>query len=349
VTDARRLAGSRRGRGAVIGTALALVLGTGACGDATDTTPVTTTPVTTAPTTTTPTTTVPAAGIEVDVDVDVQGHRGARGLQPENTLPGFETALDLGVTTLEFDLHYTADGQVVVWHDPEIEGAKCGNAFAGRPIRELSAAELRGLTCDRNPDPGRFPDQSPGPTAIAGTDYGIVTLDELFEFVDEYAASEAKTQQQRATADRVRFNMETKRRPDAPEAIGDGFDGMNAGPFELAILETISDWGLAERSVIQSFDHRSLSAVHAIDGSLALAALTRRGEVPDFAALAAAGVTIWSPDHRSVTPEAVAAAAAAGLAVSVWTVNDPADMQRLVDLGVGGLITDRPDLALALP
>ena len=99
-------------------------------------------------------------------DLDIQGHRGARGLRPENTLPSFELALDLGVTTLELDLHYSADGRVIVWHDPVIDPDKCGlspTAAVGVPdpetsetadlaVRSLNAGQLADYSCDRNPD-----------------------------------------------------------------------------------------------------------------------------------------------------------------------------------------------------
>jgi glycerophosphoryl diester phosphodiesterase len=303
----------------------------------------------------------PDAAVPATVVFDAQGHRGARGLQPENTLPAFETALDLGVSTLEFDLHLAADGEVVVWHDASIDPDKCGllpEAPGGTPdpddattaaedlmIRNLDPSQLAAYRCDRNPDEGRFPDQASSPTALAGDDYSIVTLAVLLDFVADYAESDAKTQEQRDNATVVRFNMETKRKPDQPETIDDGFDGVNVGPFESRVLDVIAERGLEDRSVIQSFDHRSLRAVHAEMPKIALAALTRTSEV-DLEALAARGASIWSPDHQSLTGSSLEAAHRAGLEVIPWTVNEPDLMDRLVGLGVDGLITDRPDVLL---
>lgn len=292
--------------------------------------------------------------------LDIQGHRGARGLQPENTLPAFETALDLGVTTLELDLHFTADGQIVVWHDPIVHPDKCrldSDASLSGPdlgeanetdirIAGFSRADLMAYRCDKNPDENRFPNQLPTPTAIAGDSYQIVTLDQLFDFVAEYATSDLKTPEQKAAATNVRFNVETKRDPDRPETINDGFDGTSPGPFELALLALIEDHGLSNRVVVQSFDHRSLRAIRSQDPAIRLAALTSRN-VPfgaDFADFA----DIWSPDYRSLSASSLEAAHAAGLQVIPWTVNEPADMTRLIDLGVDGLISDRPDLLVAL-
>jgi glycerophosphoryl diester phosphodiesterase len=296
-------------------------------------------------------------------DLDVQGHRGARGLKPENTLPAFETALDLGVSTLELDLHFTADGQVVVWHDATIDKEKCRllpDAPAGVPdpddvltpeedrlIAGLDRAQLESYRCDRNPSTAQYPDQSNAPTVLAGDKYRIVTLGELFDFVDRYARSSDKTADQQATAASVAFNIETKRKPDRPETIGDGFDGTTAGPFELAVLAEITARSLTDRVVVQSFDHRSLWAIHAENAAIRLAALSVRQSV-DHADLAARGASIWSPNLDAVNRDSVDQAQTAGLEVMPWTVNDPADMTRLIALGVDGLITDRPDLLLDL-
>jgi glycerophosphoryl diester phosphodiesterase len=292
---------------------------------------------------------------------EAQGHRGARGLLPENTLPAFEAALDLGVTTLELDLHYTSDGVVVVWHDPLLDKAKCRLADVSdseapdprNPLRRIfisqqELAVIQAYQCDLNPEPERFPEQQPLAMPLAGNDYRITTLAELFDFVDRYAASEIKTAAQRANAAAVQFNMETKRAPDNPEYIDDDFNGADAGPFELAVLELVRARGLTDRVIIQSFDHRSLRAIRAVDSEIRLAALTRAGEAK-LKVYSAYGFDIWSPTYRDLSAELVAAAQNEGLAVIPYTVNDPAEMARLIAWGVDGLISDRPDLLLHLP
>ena len=302
------------------------------------------------------------SAVSVSDEFDVQGHRGARGLKPENTLPAFEEALDLGVATLELDLHFTADGQVVVWHDPVIESEKCGlaeGAPAGTPdpddggsraeplIASLIVDQLRWFQCDRNPDPDAHPEQGTEETELAGGDFRIVTLKRLFEFVEEYANSEAKTSDQRANAAKVRFNVETKRRPESGQTIGDGFNGVDAGPFELALLDLIDRFGLGSRIVVQSFDHRSLWAVHAVDPEIRLSALTSNVP-PDLAGLFANGASIWSPRATTLTETLITRAHAVGLRVIPWTVNDPLETTRLISIGVDGIITDRPDLMMGL-
>lgn len=277
-------------------------------------------------------------------DYDLQGHRGARGLRPENTLPGFELALDLMVDTLEFDLHLSADDVVMVWHDPWLDTSKCTGAPDGIALRDMTAQEQSGLRCDKNPDTDRFPDQVPQPGAISGDDFSIATLARVFQFVQDYADDPSKTDAQRANAAAVRFNIETKRKVDDPSAIGDGFDGVTMGVFESAVVSDVDAAGLRDRVTIQSFDHRSLWSIHAVHPDISLAALTRRNDIPDFAELAGNGAAIWSPDYRSVGPTSLANAHDAGLLVVPWTVNDADDMGDLLAMGVDGIITDFPDL-----
>ena len=290
---------------------------------------------------------------------DVQGHRGARGLKPENTLPAFETALDFGVSTLELDLHFTADSEVVIWHDPVIDSKKCGlkpDAPPGIPdpddptvtsqdlaVRGLTAADLRWFDCSRNPDAGRFPQQNSAATSIAGNDFGIVTLAELIEFVAKYSVNQSKTVEQRDNAARVRFNVETKRSARFPDAIGDGFDGTTAGPFELRLLEIIAAFEIRDRVTVQSFDRRSIGAINAVDPGISLAMLTSDGSI-DLAAYADIGATVWSPKAASVAKDRIAEAHRLGMVVIPWTVNEPDVFDQLVALGVDGVITDRPDI-----
>lgn len=297
-----------------------------------------------------PTTTLAVVGgIRV---VDVEGHRGARGVRPENTLPSFEAALDAGVSTLELDLHLSQDGQLVIWHDPEVTSDKCRTDDPVVPdlatpplVRSLTAAELARYTCDLNPDSSRFPDQAADPGDVAGGDYSIVTLQQLFEFVDRYASDERKAEDQRRNASTVQFNVETKRRSDRPETIGDGFDGTNPGEFEQVLAMVVADWGYEDRVIVQSFDHRSLWAFRTIAPDVRLAALTYDGE-PDFGELADMGAAVWSPQFTTLSSALVVDAHAVGLDVVPWTVNDESDACSVLGMGVDGLITDRPDLAL---
>lgn len=325
--------------------------------------PTTTQPVT--PTTTVP----PDASVSTTTGVlpavfDLQGHRGARGLKPENTLPAFETGLDLMVDTLELDLHFSADDEVVVWHDPVVDPSKCRLAdgapnnvpdpddpetpSASLAIRSLTVEQLGWYRCDRNPDPDKFPEQDSSPTPLAGDRYEIVPLEDLFTFVQSYANDASKTETQRDGARSVAFNVETKRKLGDPGAIGDGFDGTTIGPFESRLLEVIDSSGMGGRVTIQSFDARSLLVIHAATDSIPLAILTSSG-VPDLKAFAEGGATIWSPNLAQVSEKRVTEAHDLGMTVVPWTVNDLDVARELVGAGVDGLITDRPDLFLPSP
>ena len=341
---------------------LALSLSITACTGKTDPVPAASSPVSVAAPTAAPS---DKPSNSLPPGFDVQGHRGDRGLRPEETLPAFEIALDLGVTTLELDLHFSADDQLVIWHDPAIDPAKCrmdptssllvpdpddkATPPAHLALRRLTAAQLSTYLCDRNPDAARFPAQLASPTALAGADFSIITLAQLFDFVDAYAADPGKSAAQRATARQVRFNIETKRVADQPETIGDGFDGVHPGPFELAILALVQERGLADRVTIQSFDLRSLWAVHLVAPDMPLVALSSKApRSGDLSSWAEAGATVFSPSASVLTPALLAQAHDLGLLVIPWTVNEPDAMRALIDMGVDGLISDRPDLLLSL-
>lgn len=254
--------------------------------------------------------------------IDVQGHRGARGLRPENTLPGFALAAELGVTTLELDLHLTADDRLVVWHDPELSPDKC-NIDAARRVRSLALAELREVVCDRNPNPARFPDQ----VAPAGEDFHLVDLEQVLALAPEK---------------NLRFNVELKRVPSDPDAIGDDFDGVAPSTFERVLVDTVRRLGVVDRVTVQSFDHRALWAVATLEPNLELAALTE-GRA-DLDELARRGAAVWSPSYASLSAADVERAQALGLRVVPWTVNEPSDIDQVLRLGVDGLISDRPDV-----
>lgn len=294
--------------------------------------------------------------VEIRPDFDrgafsVQGHRGARGLAPENSLPSFEIALDLGVDTLELDLHLSGDDRLVIWHDPVVEGSKCrlDPALAPVPIRSLTLAQLGQYRCDLNPDPGNFPDQRATATSLAQDRYTLVSLESLFDFVEAYAQSDDKTPAQQANAAQIRYNVETKRRPDQPQNIGDGFDGLSPGPFERELVRAIEAYSLTGRVTVQSFDHRSLWAVAQLNPEIELAALINQGiSQGQLAQISQRGADILSPRFTLVNERLLAQAREVGLRVIPWTVNEPEEMTRLINLGVDGLITDFPDRLMDL-
>jgi glycerophosphoryl diester phosphodiesterase len=299
----------------------------------------------------------------VPTHFDLQGHRGARGLRPENTLPSFEAAFDAGVTTVETDLHLTADGLPVLLHDPVLSERLCrlvpGAAApdpAQRPtVAGLTLAQLRGYRADRNPDARRFPDQDATVTPLAalfaarhGLDpYTPPTLADLFAFAEAYAgelgARAGKTGAQQARARRVGFDLELKRVPFRPGLIGDGYAG-DAALLERRLLEVVRDARVHDRTVVRSFDHRCVRALRRLESRLSAVALVA-GTTPVAPAdlVRQADAQGYGPDLEFLDERQVRELHAAGLRVIPWTVNDPADWERLLAWGVDGLTTDYPD------
>jgi glycerophosphoryl diester phosphodiesterase len=287
---------------------------------------------------------------------NLQGHRGARGLKPENTLPAFEVALDLGVSSIETDLHLSRDEVPVLIHDPHLN--ERGNPL----VRSLTLEQLRGHRLDRNPDPSRFPRQDAAITPLArmyaestGMDpYGVPALADLFAFVAAYTGEmgrqAGKTPEQRERAARLGFDLELKRVPFHPEYIGDNFMGQTDGLLEQRVLDGISAAGVLDRVTIRSFDHRCVRLLKEMEPRLRAGVLIA-GTAP--CALeqltAAAKAEFYFPEFEYLDEQQLKQAHAAGIRVVPWTVNEPADLQRLLDWGVDGITTDFPDrLAQAL-
>ena len=261
---------------------------------------------------------------------DLQGHRGARGLAPENTLPAFAAALAVGVSTLELDTAVTKDGVVVIHHDrrlnPEIARAPDGRwVEAPAPlIHALTYEELQRYDVGRL-RPGsktalQFPEQQPAD----GT--RVPRLADLFELV------------KKAGNETVHFNIETKLSPQAPE------ETLPPQEFARAVLAEVRQAGMQARTSIQSFDWRTLKVVELEAPEVVTVYLTgRRGTVSQPKAVHAAGGRVWSPNHEAMDSVALVEARALGLKVVPWTVNEPAEIERVLDLGVDGLISDYPD------
>ena len=284
---------------------------------------------------------------------DLQGHRGARGLAPENTLAAFRKALAIGVTTLETDVGVTKDGVVVISHDrrlnPDLVRGPDGNWLSGKgpPIHSLTLAELRAYDIGRlNPQSiyaRNFPQQQPADGERVPTLADVIAL-------------------AKSAATPVRMNVETKLDPSAP--------GETADPatFARAVVDAIRASGIAERITLQSFDWRTLREARRLAPEIETVCLTIEtpdndnvkatadGPSPWTAGLdlrqygnsaprlaQAAGCAVWSPFWRNVTGARVAEAHALSLRVIPWTVNDPAEMTKLIDVAVDGIITDYPD------
>jgi glycerophosphoryl diester phosphodiesterase len=272
----------------------------------------------------------------------IQGHRGARALFPENTLEGFLATAALGVTAFELDVGLTADGVLVVTHDsalnPDIvrDGAGEWLSERGPTIHSLTYADLSRYDVGRLRPGSRlaasFPDQQP---------YDGARIPSLAAVL--------------AAMPDARFTIEVKTHPAHPEWTA------TAQALADATLAVIDDSGAAERVIVEAFDWRVQRHIRSRRPDIKLAWLTSAETVRNSslwwggatassvaAAVAAEGGPFWAPDFETLTEAAVQEAHDLGLAILPWTVNRPADMRRLINWGVDGLISDRPDLALAI-
>jgi glycerophosphoryl diester phosphodiesterase len=273
--------------------------------------------------------------------INLQGHRGARGLFPENTLTGFMGALAIGVDTLELDVTLTADGVVVVSHDPLLnpdhtraaEGVwleQPGPSIGSMLWQDLADYDV-GRLRPGSDYAAQFPDQVPHDGAR------IPRLDDVLRLDGS-----------------VTWNIELKSSPSANSP-----DGVELAEAVAAVADSS---GATSRIIVQSFDWRGPRRLRQSRPDIRLAWLTRSAILPqarswwdgphpsDFGgsvprAVAAEGGGIWTPLHSDLTEDGIAEAHALGLAVIPWTVNQPSDMRRLLLWDVDGLITDRPDLA----
>ena len=285
--------------------------------------------------------------------LDIQGHRGARGLMPENTLPAFAKALSIGVTTLELDLAVTRDLHVVVSHNPRLEPEIA--RINGKWLQQ-SSPTIHSLTLEsvKNYDVGRlnpagkyakrYPDQQP----VDGT--SVPTLGEVFELVN------------RSGNKLVRFNIEVKINPEKPELT------FVPKAFVEAVLKVVRHYKMEDRTSIQSFDWRVLAVVQKLAPEIITSYLTAnqswlsnlQTELPGPSpwlngfdvdkfegstarAIKAAGGIIWSSYHKEVSPDSIKLAHELGLSVNVWTVNEAGRMRELIEMGIDGIITDYPD------
>jgi len=284
---------------------------------------------------------------------DLEAHRGGRGLAPENTLAAFSNAVDMGVTTLELDIGLTADGVVVISHDTSLNPDHTRDASgawlapkSGAPIRTLTLAQLQTY------DVGRI-----DPSSNYGKLFAL-QIPRDGERIPTLASLFAQVQARGADAATVRFNIETKIDPSKPD------ETAAPEPMVRALLAEIDKANMAGRVTIQSFDWRTLTLVGKLAPQLPRAYLTTArtlkdkrwtdgldaasfASVPQMVRAASAnapGPVIWSPAFADLTPEVIREAHKLGLKVLPWTVNQRADMQRLMDWGADGIITDYPDI-----
>jgi len=273
--------------------------------------------------------------------VDYQGHRGARGLKPENTWPAFEEAIQFKMTTLELDTVLTKDKRIVIHHDSETNPVICqnpdGSAIKKTSLYELTLAELQALDCGSKKNPS-FSEQTPVP----GTK--LITIEEFFQKVSE---AEKKVKQ------KFLFNIETKFPDDgsASDSIVEEHTNLLVGAIEKAKT--------TDRTTIQSFDMRTLPFVQKKNPKIKTSALFAPTYSQGFLMTIGFGngyredilektkslkANIISPYFLYVTPAFVKQAHDSQIEVIPWTVNTEKEVNRLLGCGVDGIISDYPNL-----
>jgi glycerophosphoryl diester phosphodiesterase len=266
---------------------------------------------------------------------DIEGHRGCRGLMPENSIPAFLKALELGVNTLELDVVVSRDGQLVVSHDPYFS-ADFTLDPDGKPIPPAKQIEYNLFRMDyveiKKYDVGslgnpRFPEQAKLKTYKP-------LLSEVFKETRKYLKSHGMAD--------VRYNIETKSTP-----AGDGVFHPGPAVFSRLLYDEILKNKIQDHVLIQSFDVRTLQEFHKYPVKLPLVLLVenqdgiernieRLGFPPD----------VYSPNYHLVDEPTVAYCRQKGIKIIPWTINEISDMESMRKFNLDGIITDYPDRAL---
>ncbi len=265
---------------------------------------------------------------------DWQGHRGARGLMPENTIESMKEALRYPVTTLEFDVVISQDKKVVVSHEPWMNPVICrhpeGKDYKEREFNlyKMEYSEILRFDCGSLPHP-RFPDQKK-------MNVGKPTLSALLLEIESQLKKENRT---------VLYNIEIKSDKDQEK---NGFQPKVAEFCDIVVSE-IKSILPEERFVLQSFDPRVLKYLRKNHPQIVLSHLTESKESPEqVKKILGFTPQIFSPDYKLLNYEDIPLFHAQGMRVIPWTVNNKEDMKGLMGMGVDGIITDYPNLIRAL-
>ncbi len=286
----------------------------------------------------------------------IHGHRGARGLYPENTLKSVSSAVKLGSDAVEIDVWVSQDDRLIVHHDPRLSPAIARDASGAWvekewPIRDLKAAELSRYDVGRMNPKSDYASQFPEQTSCDGQH--IPSLEDIVGQLREINAD-------------IEINIELKSAPGEPSLMP---------PFEQYIeiaAREISSLGIIDRALVQSFDWRLPLGIKCMLPGLKIGLLSDQrgqyglsedGKSPCHDSKSTAtsirlkdlpgivgdlGANIWSPNFTDIETESLSKAHQLGLEVCVWTVNHVQHMRDMIDLGVDIITTDYPDRLTAL-
>ncbi len=265
-------------------------------------------------------------------NIEIQGHRGARGHAPENTMVSFLKALEIGVDVLELDVVISADNQAVVSHEPWFNHKICTKPDGtpstleeedGIKILDLTYTQIQQYDCGKRGNPD-YPEQAKIPA-------NKPLLSEVFTKIEQHTADN--------NLPKVTYNIEIKSRP-----IWDNVFTPPPAKFTRLVYDEVAKAGLKDRVCIQSFDLRSLQEIHKIDPSMTTALLISNGESIDQN-IQALGFTptIYSPNHFLLNAEEIRKLHDKNIRVIPWTVNEKSHIRRLIEWSVDGIISDYPD------
>jgi glycerophosphoryl diester phosphodiesterase len=272
---------------------------------------------------------------EIRPTIDVQGHRGCRGLMPENTLPAFMKAMDIGVRTLELDVVISADLQVIVSHEAFFNH-ELTSSVKGTPVEEsneksfnlytMQASEILSIDVGSKVNP-KFPHQ------LKMKAYKPLLSDVLRQ-CDAYAKSKKYALPY--------YNIEIKR-----DKSLDGKFNPDAKEFVKLVYDVMHKFPINGRFNIQSFDHETLSEYHLLDAytPTAMLVMDKDGLISHLERLNHKPYA-YSPYYKLVTKELVADCHQKNIKIIPWTVNDAASVKALLDLNVDGIISDYPDMVI---
>ena len=275
--------------------------------------------------------------------MDLQGHRGARGLRPENTIPAFQFCIDQKMVTIELDTNVTKDKHLVVTHDSIINSTffrdENKNPAAAVPVKDLTLAELKLLEFGAVPNED-FPQQ-------VLQELRLISLEEFFDFVTTY-------EKEQGLEKPIQFNIEVK--------LEEGVSVSKALEAAGIMVKTIESAGMVSRTTVQSFELEVLPEIKRLNPNIKTSALfaasnfnglkmmmgfnADRYEIIQKAIDAGAGTI--SPYHLYVDPEFVQFCHERNIAVLPWTLNEEDDMRKMLDYGVDGIISDYPDVLYAV-
>lgn len=267
-------------------------------------------------------------------DLILIGHRGATGLLPENTIPGFKKALEYNVDGIEMDVVVSGDHQVVVSHEPYFRHDLCltpeGDSISVEAqkehrLYEMDYRQIAQYDCGSLQRPG-YPDQQTQPLSKP-------LLSEVIQEMEQYIAENE--------LDPITYNVEIKSKP--------GWDGtLQPHPDTTVALtyDVLSQLDVLDRSRIFAFDVRVLNRMQEVDASIPQVYLISGGKTDMTKNLALLGhkPAVYAPNYHMVDSSLVERAHEQDMQVIPWTVNNPKDMQRLVKTGVDGMISDYPNL-----